>query len=57
MESFGTIVNGFWPLTLVVKLSILDVCGGPGNASRKMRETKIQAVMKTDRQSLKFNKD
>ena len=33
MESFATIVNGFQPLTIVAKLSILDVYGGPGYAS------------------------
>ena len=32
-ESFATIVNGFLPLNIVAKLSILDVCGGPGYAS------------------------
>ena len=29
MELFVTIVNGFWLLTIFVKLSILDVCGSP----------------------------
>ena len=29
MESFATIVNGFQPIIIVAKLSILDVCGGP----------------------------
>ena len=33
MESFATIVNGFEPLTFVAKLSILDVCEGPGYTS------------------------
>ena len=33
MESFATIVNGFQPLTIVAKLSILDVYGGLGYAS------------------------
>ena len=31
MESFATIINGLWLLTILTKLSILDVCGG--NAS------------------------
>ena len=25
-------VNFFWPLAIIAKLSILDVCGGPGHA-------------------------
>ena len=29
MESFATIVNGFKPLAIAAKLSILDVCRGP----------------------------
>ena len=33
MESFATVVNGWTPLTIVAKLSILDVCGGPDYAS------------------------
>ena len=33
MESFATTVNDFQPLTVVAKLSILDVCRGLGNAS------------------------
>ena len=28
MESFATIINGLWLLTILTKLSILDVCGG-----------------------------
>ena len=33
MESFATIVNGYKPLTIVAKLSILNVFGSPGYAS------------------------
>ena len=33
MENFATIVNGFQPLTVVTKLSILDTFGGSGYAS------------------------
>ena len=29
-ESFGTIVYGFWPFTVIAKFSILDVCGDLG---------------------------
>ena len=29
MESFATIINGFKPLAIAAKLSILDVCRGP----------------------------
>ena len=35
MESVATIVNSFQPITIVGKLSILDVCGGPGYASER----------------------
>ena len=30
MESFATIANGFWPLTIIAKFSFLDVCGDLG---------------------------
>ena len=30
MESFTIITNGFWPLTIVAKFSILDVYMDPG---------------------------
>ena len=33
MESFATIVNGFKPLSIFAKLSILDVCGSSEFAS------------------------
>ena len=33
MESFAIIVNEFCPLIIVSKLSILDICRGPANAS------------------------
>ena len=33
MKNFATIVNGFQPLTVVTKLSILDTFGGSGYAS------------------------
>ena len=33
MESFAIIVNGFKPLTIVAKLTILDVGGDPGYVS------------------------
>ena len=33
MKSFATIVKGQKLLTIVAKLSILEVSGGPGNAS------------------------
>ena len=33
IESLATIVYRFYPLTIVAKLSILDVCGSPGYAS------------------------
>ena len=29
-ESFGTIVYGFWPFTVIAKFSVLDVCGDLG---------------------------
>ena len=32
MESFVTIIKGYKPLTMVARLSILDVCGGLGCA-------------------------
>ena len=35
MESLATIVSGLMLLTIVAKLSTLDVCGGPGYASEK----------------------
>ena len=33
MESFTIIINGFSPLTIATKLSILDFCGGPAYVS------------------------
>ena len=33
MKRFATVVNGYKSLTIVEKLSILDVYEGPGNAS------------------------
>lgn len=33
MKSFATVVKGQKLLTIVAKLSILEVCGGPDNAS------------------------
>ena len=30
LDGFATIVNSLSPLTIDAKLSILDVCGGPG---------------------------
>ena len=33
MESLATEINGFWSLTVFVKLSILDVCVGPDYTS------------------------
>ena len=29
MKIFETIINGFQPLTIVAKLSLLDICDGP----------------------------
>ena len=37
MESFATIYNGYNPLTIVAKLSILYICRGPGYASTLIR--------------------
>ena len=33
IESFATIVNGFEPLNVLAKLSILDFCGGSNSKS------------------------
>ena len=33
MEIFATKVNGFYPLIIIAKLSILNACVGPGYAS------------------------
>ena len=35
MKSLAIIANGQRPLTIVTKLSILDVYGDPGNASEE----------------------
>ena len=43
MQSFATIVHGYKSLTIAVKLSILDVCEGPGFASDLMT-SKISTV-------------
>ena len=37
MESFTTKINGFTPLTIVAKFSILNVCGSPAYASEELR--------------------
>ena len=34
MQSFPTIVNGFYPLTIIVRLFILDNCGSFRYASK-----------------------
>ena len=40
MERFATIVNWFYLLTFVEKLSIFDVCGVPGYSSEYLRYCK-----------------
>ena len=37
MESLAIVVNGVKSLTVVEKLCILDVCGGPGYSSATFR--------------------
>ena len=44
MESLATIASGFYSLTIVAKLSILDVCGSSGYASATSQENSQPAI-------------
>ena len=45
----ATIVNGFWSLTIITKLSIIDACNDPGYASGAInRSSQLRCSVKKD---------